>query len=478
MTSRQTDPNGVEGRNVLVVGVGHHHGGPGVVNYLLKRGASVRVTDLQPKSAFPESASLLEHLPGTFGQHKRRDVDWADIVVLNPAVPPGADICLWAEEADKTIESEMSLFFRECREYPCRIVGITGTKGKTSAAHLTSAILDRVGLPNRLAGNMGRSALDELTNLTPEHVAVLELSSFQIEGLTSHGLSPDVAALTNIAEDHLDRYSSFDAYADAKASMFHILGSSDWAILPASATKRWKTSAREITFGNGSARRGAGHLFIERDYLCADWKGRTHKIGRADELGLIGPHMQLNALVAIGVALALGAEISDLSKAVRNFEPVPGRLEAVGDVGSVSFVNDTAATAPFAAIAGLRSFQKGQVVAIVGGSDKGSSFEELARTLREYAAAVVLLDGSGTQRLQAALEEAEVQKVYGPYCSMPKAVDRAYKLAEPHGFTVLLSPGCASFGMFRDAKERGDRFVRAASKLAERLSVDTRRRSA
>lgn len=469
--ARGESGNGLQGARALVMGLGTRQGGTGVARYLVAAGADVTVTDLRGPDALRPALDELAGLPVRYvlGEHRAEDFEQADIVVRNPGVPAESPWLAIAREAGARIEMEMSLFFRAC---PAPIVGITGTKGKTTTATLCGAIL-RAGRPETvLAGNMGTSALDALPQIGPDTPVVIELSSWQLEGLAEHGLSPHIAVLTNISEDHLNRYASMADYVDAKCHIGRFQGADDYFIVNRDDPLAWESRAagpgRLVAFGKGRpARPGEGEAdagaFLEGERLVWRWGGTETVLIERQELPLPGEHAAMNALAAAAAALLAGATVEDVRAALTTAAPVPYRQEPVGTIDGVLYVNDTAATAPAAAIAALETYADRPVILIAGGASKRTDLAPFARRAAR-AKAAILLDGDATPELARLLAAAGAE-VGAPHRSMAAAVADAAARAVP-GDVVLLAPGCASFGLFRDEFHRGDEFRAAVARLA------------
>jgi UDP-N-acetylmuramoylalanine--D-glutamate ligase len=465
----------LRGRKVLVLGLGVNQGGVGVARYLVERGAEVRVSDMQPRDRLALALAQLESLPirYTLGRHEAKDMQWADIVVRNPGVPRESPWLELARQAGARIEMEMTLFFRAC---PAPIIGVTGTKGKTTTATLLATLLRQRWPEARLAGNMGRSAVMELGSLRPDVPVVIELSSFQLEGLDEQGLSPHIAVLTNIAEDHLDRYASMDEYAGVKAAIARYQVDTDWLVYNRDDTRLADLLAgapgRAVTFGRddtGDARA----LWIESEWIRGRWDGREHSFGSIRRLRLPGEHAWFNLMAAIAAATAVGIGPAEIEAGIGQAEPVADRLEPVATVGGVEYINDTTATVPVAAVAALRAYAGRRLIVVAGGSEKHVSLDDFVLELVARASAVVLLAGAATRTLQRLLDEQGYRGVHGPFDDMEHAVEQAASLAQP-GDVVLLSPGCASFGMFQNEFDRGRQFREAVARLAAHEEVVSR----
>lgn len=457
----------LRGKRVLVMGLGTRRGGLGVTRYLAEQGASVTVTDLRPASGLGPVLDELADLPIRFrlGEHRREDFEAAEIVVRNPAVPAGSPWLAIARAAGARIEMEMSLFFRAC---PAPVTGITGTKGKTTTATICANMLRTARPDTVLAGNMGESALAALPQITPETPVILELSSWQLEGLAEHGLSPHIAVLTNISEDHLNTYPSMADYVEAKRHITRFQGPGDWFIVNHDDPLAWESrhagSGRIVPFGSEYGVATEWGAWLDGDRLIWRWEGIDREICRTWNLSLPGQAAIMNVLAAAAAALLMGATEAEVRAALATQEPIPHRQEPVAIIAGVLFVNDTAATAPAAALAALDAFRERPVVLIAGGASKRCDLRELARRAANEAVAVVLLDGSATPEFQQLLLAAGVRQLSGPHNAMEPAVRAAAAFAKP-GSVVLLAPGCASFGLFRHEFHRGEAFRSAVNLL-------------
>ncbi len=460
--------DGYRGQRVTVMGLGTRGGGLGVARYLAEAGAIVTVTDGKRAEELVEPIRALADLPIRYvlGGHHDADftADGADVVVRNPGVRRDSRYLALARRSGVAIEMEMSLFFRAC---PAPIIGVTGTKGKTTVSTLCAAMLSAGDPRTVLAGNMGTSALAQLPGIMPDVPVVIELSSWQLEALAEYRLAPRIAVLTNISEDHLDAYDGFADYAATKRTIGHHQGLGDCLVVNADDEAAWQavreTGARVVPFGltdGGCA--GAWHA---GDRIVWRHDGTEMAIPFPANPALNGPHQAANAAAAAAAALLRGATPAAVAHGLRSFAGVKNRLEPVAEVGGVSFVNDTAATAPAAAIAALRSFGGRRIHLIAGGADKQTDLALFAQEAARSAQAMYLLDGTATGHLAALLAQTE-RPIHGPFGSMDAAVRAAAAAARP-GDVVLLSPGCASFGLFRDEFDRGDRFRAAVAALAD-----------
>jgi UDP-N-acetylmuramoylalanine--D-glutamate ligase len=327
----------------------------------------------------------------------------------------------------------MTLFFLECPSP--RITGVTGTKGKTTTTTLIGEIVRAAGRDVVVAGNLRVSALEQLPLIGPQTEVILELSSFQLEGLEAVRLSPATACVTNLMVDHLNRYPTLESYFEAKTHIFRYQDTSGTLVL-----NRDDPHCRTL------AGRAPGRV---------EWFGATDETPGAAASRLRGDHNRANMAAAAAVARALGIADATTGAAVAAFRGVPYRQELVRERAGVQFVNDSAATTPDALMAALAAAER-PVVLIAGGADKELDFTRLgvaALAPDSPLKAAVLLEGSATDKVQQALGT----RVAGRFGDLRSALLRATELASP-GDVVLLSPGCASFGMFANEFDRGDQY--------------------
>jgi UDP-N-acetylmuramoylalanine--D-glutamate ligase len=362
-------------------------------------------------------------VPDDVGAHLGVDglalLEGIECVVKSPGVPNEAPVIEAARERGLAVLGELELAWRLL---PNRFVAVTGTNGKTTTTELLGAIWREAGLPVALAGNVGTPLSSLVGAVDAEATIVCEVSSFQAED--SEALAPDTALLLNITEDHLDRHGSFEAYREAKLRLFENQTAEQVAVVPPGVEV--PGAARRVEFGP---------LPLP-----------------AEEIRLRGEHNLENARGAAAAAVASGVPEEAVAGALRSFAGVPHRLEEVGSVNGVLYVNDSKATNVSSAVRGIEAFEGG-VHAILGGSLKGGSFAGLRQALASRAVAAYLI-GEAADRLEAELKGTVPLRRSG---DLATAVRDASDAARP-GEVVLLSPACASFDQFRDYEERGDAF--------------------
>lgn len=450
-------------KRVLVMGLGLHGGGLGVTRWLLKQGARVTVTDLKTANDLQPTLEQLREAEVEFvlGEHRARDFENADLIIRNPGVPRETPFLQIARERNIPVRMELGLFTELLPRGMAQVIGITGTKGKTTTTLMTGAILQRANPKTVIAGNLRVSALELLDQIDATVPVVLEMSSFQLEEFEELKRSPHIAALTNVYPDHLNRYRDLDEYTWAKAQIFLHQQPRDFVILNfdnAVCTRlRPKALGQTVWFSRTRAiKQGAR---VEKDWLVWLDENGLNKILPIENL-IVGQHNIENALAALAIAKAWGVESDVIAAALREFKGIPHRLELVRAWNGVQYINDTTATAPQATIAALQTLARGdrQIYLLAGGSDKGLPYGAMAKKILETRAQVILLDGSATEKMERALTEQNARtQVAGHAQTLADAVRLAQTLARA-GDIVLLSPGAASFGMFANEFERGEQF--------------------
>jgi UDP-N-acetylmuramoylalanine--D-glutamate ligase len=457
------------GMKATVMGLGLFGGGAGVVRFLAERGARVTVTDLRPAEKLAKGLALIEGLDVrlALGAHRDEDFAGADLVVANPAVALDSPFLEIARAHDVPVRTEITLMLERLPSK--RILGITGSNGKTTTSHLAYHMLKAAGERAWLGGNVGGSLLTRLAEIGPDDPVVLELSSFQLEWTSLQGLGPDVAVLTNLTPNHLDRHKTFDRYAAAKGGIFARAGAAVINADDPESMERFKSLKIPAVRFSSSARVEEG-LFIENGSIVERFDGEERPLLRTDAVRLPGRFNLENIMAALaGIRLVLGTgSIPEeaLLKAAE-FEGVPHRLEIVASKAGVRYINDSIATTPESCQAAIEAVE-GNIHLIAGGYDKGLSLNSLADALVKRVSSVFLLGETGEALHSAILARAageglEAPALY-PADSLEEAVKKAAREAKP-GDLVLLSPGFASFDQFLNFEERGDCFRRSVAGL-------------
>jgi UDP-N-acetylmuramoylalanine--D-glutamate ligase len=453
MTAMTTKAMRIKPMRVLVLGLGQYPKGSGVeaAAYFARRGDKVTVYDAYYAPAMDANVKRLKKFANVrfvFGKHALEEIAKADVVIKHQRLRMSEPEVVEARRLNKPLESELSVFLRHC---PCRVVGVTGTRGKSTTTTLIYEMLKASGARTWLGGNILVSPLSFLDRVKKSDVVVLEMSSFQLEGTGLAGISPQVAVWTNLLRDHLNAYPGMEEYAEAKAQVFRHQQPGDVVFLPP-----------EKSF-DGYAAEAPGSVV------------RFAKKGSAEEalvakvkLKLIGAHNRRNAMIATSVARHMGVSPSAIVKVLRTFAGLPNRLEPIGKKKGITFINDSTATTPDATMAAVRAVTEsfgGNLVLIFGGADKELAFEEVASFLKKAKLRVILLPGSAHEKIVAAFQGARV--TFEDVPTMEEAV-RAAVVGAKAGDVVLLSPGAASFGSFKNEFDRADHFKKAVRRLSLR----------
>ncbi len=456
----------LRGKKITVMGLGTKGGGVETARYLARHGALVTATDLGSTEALSRSVASLEGTGVKFvlGRHDEKDFAGADIVMRNPAVPDSSPLLQVARKNGVPITTDIALFLKFC---PSPVAGVTGTRGKSTFVTVAGEIMKRTDPHTVVAGNILRSPLMYLDEISEETPVILELSSWQLEGLAPLGRSPRYAALTTIYPDHLNRYQDMDAYVDAKSIIYRFHGGSDELIFNADDA-RVAAMAKEAPAGTklSYSAKGNNGAFLFRDgdkLVIGGAKGR--ELMPYGEIAARGEHTKSNVVGGALLALRMGAREADARAVLKGFAGLADRLESIGSARGIEFVNDTAATIPEAVLAACAALSDKKIVLIAGGTDKNLDFAGFAANFPANVRALVPLSGSATEKMLAALSRAGI-KTERAFSGMEEAVAAAAAIAET-GDAVLMSPGAASFGMFRDEFERGDKFRRAAKRIIE-----------
>ena len=440
----------ISGKNVVVVGLGKS--GIAATRLCERLGATVTATDsARAEMLAPEVQALPAKL--VLGGHSGVDFAHADLIVLSPGVPGFAALDE-AQAAGVPILGELA-FAASLLEVPLLVVG--GTNGKSTTTSLLGELLKAAGLKTFVGGNLGTPASEAVGQRLD--VAVLEVSSFQLE--RAPGIKPKVSILLNISEDHLDRYATFQDYADAKGNAFANQGAADIALVPEGDYECRRQAGR----GAGQVLEigGDGADFaVIKETVVEQTTEQRFELGRTR---LHGRHNHTNAAFAIAAARALGVPALAIQQALLDFVPLPHRMARVTELHGVRFYDDSKGTNVGAAVTALLGLSEDRGVLIAGGRDKLGSYEPLVDALRKKGRAVVLIGEAADKIGQAIGDALPVVRA----TDMPGAVRRAYELSSP-GDAVLLSPACSSFDMFKSYADRGQRFAEAALALKKELS--------
>ena len=452
------------------MGLGLFGGGVGAAEYFARKGSAVTVTDVKKADELAPSLAKLKDYPLTLhlGGHTDDDFTGADLVVASPAVRRDSPFLAIARDHGVRLETEISLFFRLC---PCPILGVTGSIGKTTTTSMIGQML-AADAPNRhfakvhVGGNIGKSLLCEAEGISAMDIVVLELSSFQLEWLGEAGVSPHIAVVTNVYPNHLDRHGTMACYVAAKRNVVLHQKRGDAAVLNAddAEVRGWADGLKvERLFFSASGEPESGS-FVRGGMIVVRRKGKETEVAAVSAVKLPGRHNVANALAAAAACAAAGARPAAMARALAEFRGIEHRLELVCERRGVQFYNDSKATTPESAIAALEAFEGRPVILIAGGYDKHVPLDGFARLIFQKARMAVLL-GATADQIAGHLEQySRTGFRWMRVQSLDEAVSKAAANAKA-GDVVLLSPACASYGMFANYEERGNKFKELCMKI-------------
>ena len=444
----------LKNKNIAVVGIGISN--TPLIKMLVKSGAKVTACDKKDKAALGNLAQELEQMGVVLqlGEDYLEGLD-QELVFRSPGIRDDLPCFLRLKEKGSTITSEMEVFFDLC---PAQIIAVTGSDGKTTTTTLIYQMLKQEGYTCHLGGNIGNPLLPEIANIKADHKVVLELSSFQLMTMKK---SPQVAVITNLAPNHLDWHKSMDEYIEAKTNLFSHQQPSGRLVTNLDnpiTSKISKEAKGEVLY---FSRMEKTDLYLEND---AVWFRGEEVVKTADIL-LPGIHNVENYMAAIGAVWGMVSKES-IQTVAKTFSKIPHRIEFVRELDGVKYYNDSIATSPTRAIAGLNSFDR-QVIMIAGGYDKKIPFDVLGDIIVKKVKKLVLL-GVTAEKIRKVVMESELYRDGYPEIVMCKSLSEALNQAKKgakSGDVVILCPACASFDMYRNFEERGNEFKRLVSNL-------------
>ncbi len=460
---------------ILIVGLGQE--GTALATYLVKHGLIPTATDIQPIEKLGPKATSLAKLgvPLVLGGHPLVLLDDADLIFVSPGVPLEIPLLKEARHRKIPLTTETRLFCYLC---PAPIYAITGSSGKSTTTTLLGEIMKASGKTTWVGGNIGRPLIDVVDDIKPNDVAVMELSSFQLEffrpefnkGAISEtlapllqGWSPPLSALLNITPNHLDRHPSMRSYVRAKRAIVDFQGP-DGVVIMSLDNDVTRTIGRQfndkVRWFSTEEEQLNGACLYQNHVALVDPVGNHHLIIRQDKAKLLGKHNLSNMMAACLMAREAGVTVATMQLVLASFTGLSHRLELVRELNQVSYYNDSIATTPDRVMAALRSFEK-PVVLLVGGRDKKLSWEEATRVIVHKTEHVILF-GESKAMIAEVLERAQreittTQTQVHLRDDLAEAVKLAAELAQPNRI-VLLSPGCASYDQFHNFMERGQQF--------------------
>ncbi|MBI4253370.1 UDP-N-acetylmuramoyl-L-alanine--D-glutamate ligase [Candidatus Uhrbacteria bacterium] len=503
-----TSPHDFYGKKILILGLGLHGGGVAAAYWFFRQGAEVIVSDIKSRAELEPSLVRLTTLcneyrlahPGKhcasieyiLGRHRDEDILRADCIIQNAGVPRDSPFLSLARAHAVPIHNDASIFFALAQRV--NTIGVTGTRGKTTTVSLLGVLLKQT-FPRVVVGGIATSSgaisffsildrvLEDRQNGCTDPV-VLELSSWQLEVLGAHAVSPQYAVMTTIKPDHLNRYASMDAYIEAKKNIFRFQPTDDKGgvvlniddpihrLLSAGiASERlywYSRTGATIERGCSIERSRASHT------QTAVWHDGVSRLAVYDmsNLSLQGLHNQDNALAALTTGMMVGADVPAMDRALSSWTGMPGRLECIGIREGRIWYNDTTATSPDATIAALTTLGKRskKIILIAGGADKNLHFDELGCAIGKRVKALIMLSGTASPHIVSACAACGYSASIDYANSMADAVNKAWKRSQK-GDILLLSPAAASFGLFQHEFDRGNQFLEAVQALQANRGV-------
>jgi len=430
-------------KKILVVGLGLQGGGVGIAKFFAELGAKVTVTDKKSKEQLLQSINRLKPFPITFhfGENKLEDFLNADVIFKGPSVPWTTGPVVQAQSKGIPVEMEMAFVVEN---YPGKVIGITGTRGKSTTTHLIYNLLKESGYRVSLGGGLpGISTIDCLKEADKDSWLVAELSSWALSGFHRKKISPHIAVFTNFYPDHLNYYKNLEDYFYDKQAIFQYQKKEDYLLVNLNL-KKISSASPAINFSKKD-------FPTELTYLKGD-------------------HNLENAAAALKVAEILKIDKNKAVEIIRNFGGLPYRLQIIGKKDNVTFINDTTSTTPIATIKALDAFKDQRVILFLGGNSKNLPSVQLINRL-DSVEKIILLAGSFTDEILPVLKVKYSEKLVGPFDNLGKAVEEGYKIAKelvpPKAGDIILlfSPGATSFAMFNNEFHRGDELNRIIKKI-------------
>ncbi|MBI2314665.1 UDP-N-acetylmuramate--L-alanine ligase [Candidatus Daviesbacteria bacterium] len=441
-------------QKVLVFGLGLNQGGVGVAKFFAQNGAEVRITDLKTEKDLQASLDKLKEFKNisyTLGGHTFEDIDWADLIIKNPAVKPENKYIGYVLEKDKEVETDFSIFLQYADQK--KIIAITGTKGKTTTASLIYEVLKAANEQAVLAGNIGRSILDTLPYLDKNPWIIVEISSFQLQALAEKNFAPKIAVITNIYPDHLNWHFSMEEYIEAKKIIAEYQTKEDFLFI-----------------------RG-GNVMVDKPDFLKGLKAKIIRFSKNDlpaglQPNLLGEHNLENIAAAYSIGKVLSVNSNLLLKSLTQFKGVPFRIELIKEWYGVKIYNDTTATSPEAGIQAIKTLSKlhshigsGKLVLICGGMNKKMDYKKYAEEVIKNVQQVFFLEGDATEEIIKRIQNLEFRVQNGGiYNNIEKLLQDVKKEVKP-GDTILFSPAATSFNLFQNEFDRGRQFNKAVEKV-------------
>ena len=449
-------------RKVAIIGLGVSN--IPLIDYLHDRKAKVTVFDDREENCIPKEIMdkiKLYEFDYSFGQNNLEKLKNFDVIFRSPSCLPSKKELREEEKRGAIVTTEIEMLMKMC---PCKIIGVTGSDGKTTTTSLINCILKKAGYSTYLGGNIGTPLFTELSKITPEDIVVLELSSFQLMGMK---ISPHISVITNITPNHLNIHKNYEEYIDAKKNIFKYQNENDIVILnyDNEITKNCSKEANsQVVFFSGNQKIEDGFIVDEKIIKECNDNIREHILDARD-IVLRGHHNYENVATALAATKTL-VNSNIAVEAVKEFKPVEHRLELIREIDNVKWYNDSVSSSPTRTIAGLNAFDE-EIVLIAGGYDKNLDYTPIANPIVDNVKTLILIGQTSGKIFEAVKEELEKQnKSLNIYMckTLEETVNLAKKYAKPSQI-VLFSPASASFDMFKNFADRGLKFKNLVNKL-------------
>ena len=451
-------------RKVAIIGLGVSN--IPLIDYLYEKKAKVTVFDERDIKKIPKE--IIDKINKYefeyyFGENCLDKLNGFTLVFRSPSCLPTRTELKMEEERGAIVTTEIEMLMKMC---PCKTIGVTGSDGKTTTTSLINAILKEGGYNTYLGGNIGTPLFTKLSEMKPEDIVVLELSSFQLMGME---ISPDIAVITNVTPNHLNIHKDYQEYIDAKKNIFKFQNEDGILILnyDNEITRQCAKEAKgKVIFFSGKEKLDEGYIVDEKVIKECNEKIRKHILNTSDVI-LRGEHNFENIATAIAATNTL-VDIDIAVNAVKKFKPVEHRLEFVREINKVKWYNDSVSSSPTRTIAGLESFDE-EIVLIAGGYDKNLDYTPIAKPIIKNVKTLILLGQTSEKIFDAVKEELEVEnkKMDIYMCdSLEQTINLARKVVKPNQI-VLFSPASASFDMFKNFADRGNQFKKLVNNIKE-----------
>ncbi len=447
------------GKNILIIGAARQ--GLALTRYLIGQNARITLNDHRTEAQLREEIAGLAGQPvrWVLGEHPLSLLENTDLVAVSGGVPLEIPVIVEAQRRGIPVTNDSQIFMESV---PCPVIGITGSAGKTTTTSLVGEIAKAaLGRQHKawVGGNIGTPLIDKINQIQTEDQVILELSSFQLELMKT---SPQIALITNITPNHLDRHGTMEAYTEAKAHILVNQNNHDTAILnrddPGAWNLRSKVNGKLLSFGFSPLEEEQNGTMMVGNQIITQMNGKQRLVCLQEDILLIGSHNLLNVMAACTISLAAGYDPKMVREVIRSFRGVEHRLELVRSLHGVRWINDSIASAPERTMAAINAFNSNPIVLLLGGKDKNLPWDKLAELVTQKVDHVFVF-GDAAPKIEAALTKNGHNLPFSLsiHKKMEEALIKAAEIVES-GDVVLLSPGCTSYDEFIDFADRGERF--------------------